>query len=146
MTIDLRTGVEYAPRREDYITKQAGCTLATAPTWDAFLLKVTGGDQEMVDYLQRVRVLPNWKHQRTRHVLFVWNWWKWEKRFYRSAAWDSGNVSHNGSNRDLYCAEFKRHPTDLAGLMGARLVTAIETEEEPPRTIASSRRRRRTWG
>ncbi len=55
MTVDLKTGEQFPPRREDYMTK-----IATAkpggecPTWRAFLERVTDGDRDLQDYLQRV--------------------------------------------------------------------------------------------
>jgi hypothetical protein len=56
MTINLRTGEEYAPRREDYCTKIAAVAPAhiDTPTWLGFLDKVTAGDIELQAYLQRM--------------------------------------------------------------------------------------------
>jgi putative DNA primase/helicase len=58
MTLDLRTGIEYEPCREDYLTKEAGCVLAPegaeCPRWLNFLNRVMGDDQDLIDYLQRV--------------------------------------------------------------------------------------------
>src|SRR5262249_1699891 len=54
--IELDTGTQRPPRRQDYFTKSAavppgddGC-----PLWLAFLERVTGGDQVLQNYLQRV--------------------------------------------------------------------------------------------
>lgn len=55
-TLDLRTGKLRAPRRDDLITKASPVvysTLAKCPEWDAFLGKVTGGDKELIESLQR---------------------------------------------------------------------------------------------
>ncbi len=56
MTVNLLTGEQYAPRREDYCTKispvvamDGGC-----PLWRAFLARVTDGDDELQAYLARV--------------------------------------------------------------------------------------------
>lgn len=55
-TLDLKTGTLRPPLRADLITKlvevvhEAG---ATCPTWDAFLTRVTGGNQELEAFLRR---------------------------------------------------------------------------------------------
>ena len=55
MTIDLRTGEQYAPRREDYCTKISPVAAqGECPMWHAFLARVTGGDGELQAYLARV--------------------------------------------------------------------------------------------
>ena len=41
----------------------------------------------------------------------------------------SRRLSHERTDRNLHCVSQERHPTDLAGLRGARLVTVTETEE-----------------
>ena len=49
MTIDLRTGQEYAPRREDYCTKIAAVAPAdiATPLWRDFLDRITAGDADL---------------------------------------------------------------------------------------------------
>jgi P4 family phage/plasmid primase-like protien len=54
--IDLRTGQFREARREDFITMQARVTYdptATCPNWQAFQLKITVGDRELIAYKQR---------------------------------------------------------------------------------------------
>jgi putative DNA primase/helicase len=71
-TIDLDTGQGYAPRREDYITKQAGTGLKAdcqIPLWLAFLDKITAGDKQLQAYLQRMAGYCLTGHT-TEHVLF----------------------------------------------------------------------------
>lgn len=56
-TINLRTGGLHAPRREDFITKQAGTAFdpaANCPLWLSFLDRIFEGDAEMLDYVQRI--------------------------------------------------------------------------------------------
>lgn len=53
--IDLRQGKPIPPHREHLITKSIGATfdpLAECPTWERFIVTVTGGDTELADYLQ----------------------------------------------------------------------------------------------
>ncbi len=54
--IDLRTGALCEARREDYITKQACVAYepeAQAPLFIAFLQRIMGGNQALVDFIQR---------------------------------------------------------------------------------------------
>jgi putative DNA primase/helicase len=55
--IDLRTGKFRKARREDYITKRANVAFdanATCPNWLAFQEKISGGDQELIRFKQRM--------------------------------------------------------------------------------------------
>lgn len=55
-TVDLRTGKFREARRKDLITKCAGTAYnasATCPTWEEFLVTVTGGDKELIRFLQQ---------------------------------------------------------------------------------------------
>ncbi len=54
-TIDLRTGVLRSRRREDYITKVSPVAYdldARSELWEQFLTDTTGGNQELMDFLQ----------------------------------------------------------------------------------------------
>ncbi len=56
-TLDLRTGILMPARREDYITKVGPVVYdadAQCPVFLRFLSEIMGGDQALVDYLQRV--------------------------------------------------------------------------------------------
>jgi putative DNA primase/helicase len=55
-TINLKTGVAYEPRKEDFITKQANIHYdieAEAPIWSAFISDIFEGDEEIVRYVQK---------------------------------------------------------------------------------------------
>lgn len=74
-TIDLRTGELRAHRREDLITKlvpiafdaAAGC-----PLWEAFLRRITDGNQDLYDYLRRLvgYLLTGLTTEQVLHFLF----------------------------------------------------------------------------
>jgi putative DNA primase/helicase len=53
--VDLRTGKMRAHRPEDYMTK---CTTVSpggeCPKWKVFIAEITGGDEELARYLQRI--------------------------------------------------------------------------------------------
>lgn len=55
-TLDLRTGTLRPHLREDLLTKLAGAAYdedARCPLWDKFLKRVTGGDTELIAFMQR---------------------------------------------------------------------------------------------
>ncbi len=55
MTINLRTGEQYAPRPEDYCTKIAPVAPhGDCPLWRKFLARVAGDDLDLQAYLARV--------------------------------------------------------------------------------------------
>ena len=100
------------------------------PIWRSFLQYVTKENVELQDFLQRVcgYALTGVTNE---HALF----------FFYGTGKNGKSVFLNTINRIM--ADYQKtaaietftasttnqHPTDLAGLMGARLVTAIETEE-----------------
>ena len=71
--IDLRTGQLLAPRREDYITKQARVHVdpsAECPRWNGFTWRIFDGDKELIAYHQRLAgyCLTGLAHE---HYLFI---------------------------------------------------------------------------
>lgn len=56
-TLDLRSGQLREHRHSDYLTHQSPIHIdleADAPIWRAFIERITGGDAELADYLQRI--------------------------------------------------------------------------------------------
>jgi putative DNA primase/helicase len=129
--VDLHTGKLREHRREDYMTKQTAVSPAgDCPMWKKFLSEITDGDGELQRYLQRIAgyCLTGTTHEQE---LFF---------FYGSGGNGKGvwvltiaGILHNyhraSSIETFTVARTERHPTELAGLVGARLVTASETEE-----------------
>lgn len=131
-TVDLRTGRLRLADRADYLTKitavapdfEAGC-----PLWLAFLSRVTDGDAALQQYLQRLAgyCLTG----STREQIFAF--------FYGTGANGKGvflntltaifsEYGHVAAASMFEVTAGDRHPTELAALRGARLVTAQETE------------------
>jgi putative DNA primase/helicase len=129
--IDLHTGKLRKHQPTDYMTNQTAVSpKRQCPRWMAFLQEITGGDVELQKYLQRVDgySLTGVTHEQELYF-----------------GYGSGNNGKGvwtrtiaGILHDYHCptsietftvAKFERHPTELAGLRGARLVTAAETEE-----------------
>jgi putative DNA primase/helicase len=129
--IDLRTGKLRKHELDDFMTKQTAVSPAgKCPLWKKFLSEVTGGDTELQRYLQRVAGYCLTGITREQELFFFYGSggngkgvWVIAisgilKDYHRSASIETFTISHTD-----------RHPTDLAGLMGARLVTASETED-----------------
>jgi putative DNA primase/helicase len=119
-------------QREDYCTKSTAVTAAEGEPalFLAFLDKIMDGDKEMVAYLQRVFGYCC-TGATTEHAMF----------FFYGAGSNGKSVLlstiagilgdyHKTASIETFTAQTgSSHPTDLAHLMGARLVTSIETEE-----------------
>ena len=132
-TIDLRTGKIRPHRTEDYMTKIAaaapdlGCQ---TPLWLAFLERITGGDAGFQVFLQRAVGYALSGSIREHALFFLYGTGANGKSvFLETIAGIMGDYHKTAPIETFIDTGMERHPTDLAGLMGARLVTAIETEE-----------------
>jgi putative DNA primase/helicase len=131
--VDLHSGEMRAHRPEDHFTKMTGVGPASkgaCPTWRKFLKRITAADTEHEHYLQRVAGY-SLTGDVSEHALFFGH---------GEGANGKGTLIHTkaGVMGDYHCATsvetftaspVDRHPTELADLRGARLVTATETEE-----------------
>jgi putative DNA primase/helicase len=123
-------------RQDDYITKLTSVTPASEPPaqscqlWLEFLQRVTGGNVELQDFLQRVCGYCLTGLTIEDALFFLWGLGANGKSvFLRAVAGVLGDY-HKTASMEMFTVTFgERHPTDLAMLRGARLVTAIETEE-----------------
>jgi putative DNA primase/helicase len=71
--VDLRSGKMRAHRAEDYLTHMtAVAPEGECPLWRKFLAKVTGGDQELQRYLQRVCGYALTGSTREHALFFLW--------------------------------------------------------------------------
>lgn len=130
-TIDLRAGRMRRHDPHDYITKTTAVGPGgECPIWLAFLQRVTGGDSELEAFLQRM-LGYSLTGDTSAHALFFAHGRGANgksvcidtaagilKDYHATTPIEAFTVSNND-----------RHPTDLARLRGARLVTAVETEE-----------------
>jgi putative DNA primase/helicase len=131
--VDLRDGEYRSQNPADYITKIS----ATAPNpsqripyWYAFLLRVTGGDAELIAFLQRVAGYCLTGSTREHALFFLYGTGANGKTTFLNAIIRAiGDYCRIAPIETFTAASSDRHPTDLAGLRGARLVTAVETEE-----------------
>ena len=133
-------------RPEDYLTKRTAVAPGKAcPTWREFLKRITDSDQALADFLQRVVGYSTTGSTREHAMFFAYGTGANGKSVFANTI--SGIMAdyHRTAPSDVFMASHTdRHPTELAGLQGARFVTAIETEEN--RRWAESRIKALTGG
>ena len=129
--IDLRTGALRAHQRADRMTKVTTATpKGPCPVWLAFLHEVTGGDAELVAYLQRMVGYCLTGDISSHALFFLYGTGANGKSvFVNVIATILGDYSANAPMDTFMETRGDRHPTDLAGLRGARFVSATETEQ-----------------
>jgi putative DNA primase/helicase len=130
-TVDLKTGKLRDHRTEDYITKTTAVPPAgDCPLWRAFLVRITGGDKQLELFLQRMAGYAL-TGSVSEHALFFGHGTGANSKgvFVNTIAAIMGDYATTAPMETFISSTGDRHPTDLAGLRGARLVTAQETEE-----------------
>ncbi|MBW8066167.1 MAG: hypothetical protein GJU73_01875, partial [Ferrovum sp.] len=129
--VDLHTGRIRPHDRRDRMTKIASATPRGAcPRWLVFLNDVTDGDKDLQSYLQRV-VGYCLTGSTSAHALFFLHGTgaNGKSVFVNTLTSILGDYSSTAPMDTFVESRGDRHPTDLAGLRGARFVTAIETEQ-----------------
>jgi putative DNA primase/helicase len=129
--VDLRTGRLREHRRKDGMTKIATASpQGHCPTWTAFLRDVTGGDAELAGYLQRMAGYCLTGVTSEHALFFLYGvGGNGKSVFINTLASILGDYAANAPMETFMEARGDRHPTELAGLRGARMVSAIETEQ-----------------
>jgi len=129
--IDLRTGKMRKHRADDYITRMTAVAPAGAcPLWHAFLDRITGGDKALQEYLQRVCGYALTGMTREHALFFLYGTGANGKGTFINAIAGILADYHRTAPIETFTVTYgDRHPTDLAGLRGARLVSATETDE-----------------
>ena len=100
------------------------------PIWLQFLAEITGGDQNLQDFLQRMFGYALTGVTTEHALFFLYGTGGNGKSVFINTI--SGILAeyHKPAPIETFTAsQSERHPTDLAGLRGARCVTAVETEE-----------------
>lgn len=135
-TIDLRTAELLDPVREDYITKLtsiAPSVMPDCPQWLAFLDQATQGDAGQIRFLKQWCGYCLTGDIREHALLFVYGpGGNGKGVFLNIMSWIMGDYACNAAMDTFVVSAGDKHPTDLAMLRGARLVTASETEEGRP--------------
>ena len=132
--VDLRTGVLHAHDRTDYCTKITAVAPAApgtpCPMWTNFLLRVTDGDRYLIAFLQRIAGYALTGFTKEHALFFAYGTGRNGKGvFTNTLTGIMGAYAAVASMETFTASSTAQHPTDLAMLRGARLVTAQETEE-----------------
>jgi putative DNA primase/helicase len=99
-------------------------------TWLKFLDRVCGGDPELIAFLQRISGYALTGSTAEHALFFLYGTGANGKSTFVNALMSIFGDYHKTSPIETFTAsKSDRHPTDLAGLRGARLVTSVETEE-----------------
>jgi putative DNA primase/helicase len=130
--VDLRTGKLRKHDAADYMTKTTAVTPdASCPTplWSKFLKRVTDGDLELQKYLARVSGYALTGLTGEHEMYFLFGDGRNGKGVFMGTVSDILDDYHRTAPIETFTAtNNEQHPTDLAMLRGARLVTATETE------------------
>ncbi|MCK4150568.1 phage/plasmid primase, P4 family, partial [Ralstonia pseudosolanacearum] len=129
--VDLKTGRQRPHDRADRMTKITTATPGgDCPTWWQFLAEVTGGDAELQAYLQRMAGYALTGSTQEHALFFLYGTGANGKSvFVNTLATILGDYAVNAAMDTFMETRADRHPTDMAGLRGARFVAAIETEQ-----------------
>jgi putative DNA primase/helicase len=146
-TVELRTGQLRESSQHDGITKSTSAAPddSGCPRWQRFLAETTGDDSELIRFLQQWCGYSLTGITREHALVFVYGpggngksvFLNIVTRILQGYAATAAMDTFTASNAD-------KHPTDLAMLRGARLVTASETEDGRP--WAESRIKQMTGG
>jgi putative DNA primase/helicase len=133
-TVDLRTGVLRPGLQDDMISKTTLMTPATAangcPLWLGFLNDATGGDAELIHFLQQWCGYSLTGITREHALVFVYGPGGNGKSVFLNVVTTILKDYAVTAAMETFTASINdKHPTDLAMLAGARLVTSSETEE-----------------
>ena len=129
--VDLKTGRQRTHDRADRMTKITTATPSgDCPIWRQFLVEVTGGDADLQAYLQRMAGYTLTGSTQEHALFFLYGTGANGKSVYvNTLATILGDYAANAPMDTFMETRTDRHPTDMAGLRGARFVAAIETEQ-----------------
>jgi putative DNA primase/helicase len=131
--VDLRSGRMRSHDRNDRMTKVTTATISPGvqcPTWLQFLRQATGDDAELMSYLQRVFGYCLTGSTQEHALFFLYGTGANGKSVFVNTLFTLvGDYAANAPMDTFMETRGDRHPTDLAGLRGARFVAATETEQ-----------------
>jgi putative DNA primase/helicase len=134
-TVDLQTGKLRESNRNDGITKTTSIAPAAAdcPRWLQFLRETTGNDDELIRFLQQWCGYCLTGSTREHALVFVYGpGGNGKSVFLNVVNAIMKDYARTAGMATFTASKFDRHPTEIAMLNGARLVTASETEEGRP--------------
>jgi putative DNA primase/helicase len=130
--VDLRSGDTQPHDSGHYITKctsvapaEGGC-----PLWQAFLNRILDGDVQLIGFIQRMLGYCLTGLTREQVLFFFYGLGANGKSVLTSTVTGILGEYHRTAPIEMFLVStHDRHPTELAGLVGRRLVTATETEQ-----------------
>jgi putative DNA primase/helicase len=133
-TVDLISGTDKTPSPLDYLTKRAACRCAPKgtedPLWSRFLARITNHDPDLVAFLQRWCGYCLTGNTREHKLVFLYGRGaNGKSTFVATVAGILADYAVTADTSSFVVTTGDQHPTDLARLRGARLVTAQETSE-----------------
>ena len=112
------------------ITGVAPDASCPTPTWLAFLNRITGGNDDLISFMQRAAGYSLTGATDEHALFFGYGTGANGKTTFLNAITGCHGDYHRTAPIETFTdSTGDRHPTDLAGLRGAQLVTAVETEE-----------------
>lgn len=131
-TIDLRTGILNRHRRGDFITLISPFEYdpdAHSDLWEQHLLRVTGNDEELIAYLQRVFGYCLTGETKEQVMFFIFGPTKTGKsKTIGAVVWVLGDYAKQTPSETLLVKRYGTH-SDKARLVGSRMVVTIEAEK-----------------
>ncbi|WP_453963882.1 phage/plasmid primase, P4 family [Bradyrhizobium elkanii] len=132
-TVDLRTGVLRDSWPEDMITRITAVTpteIASCPRFLEFLQQATKGDDKLIRFLQVVCGYAMTGITREHLLVFIYGPGGNGKSVFLNTIGGVLGDYHTAAAMETFTeSHHDRHPTDLAMLRAARLVTCAETSE-----------------
>jgi putative DNA primase/helicase len=131
-TVDLWTGQIGPATPGDMITRLAGVApeKGTPERWLQFLEEATGGDAALIRFLQQVAGYSLTGDTREQALFFIYGpGGNGKSVFLNTLVHILGDYAAIAGMDTFTACRSDRHPTDLAMLAGARLVSASETDE-----------------
>ena len=131
--IDLRSGACRPARPEDYMTKSTAVapnSECPTPLWSEFLDRVTDGDKKLQEFLARMCGYGLTGLIIEHALFFLYGRGANGKGvFMNTISSIAADYARAAPIETFTDSKSDRHPTELAMLRGARIVTATETEE-----------------
>jgi putative DNA primase/helicase len=147
-TVDLHTGEIRQAVPEDFITKVTAVAPSDkpeCPRWLQFMREATNNDEGLIAFLQQFSGYMLTGDTKEHSLLFIHGGGGNGKSVYQNTlAGILGDYAKTAAMETFTASSMDKHPTDLAMLHGARLVSASETEEG--RAWAESRIKQLTGG
>lgn len=128
-TVELRTGILRPALREDLIIRQTSVTPAQGrpSRWLEFLSEIFAGDAELIAFMQRAAGYACTGQTREHKLLFLYGTGRNGKSVFLNTLFHIlGDYARRAHAATFLNSVGEKHPTDLAGLQGARLVVGSE--------------------